>query len=235
MFGRRRRGDEDGQDLAEEAAKTTPGGESGQSAGTDAGESPKSDRTGGPFDASEVDLSSARSGRIDLGGLLIKGAPGMKLQLQVDQRTGNATSALLTVGEAAVQLIAVAAPRSSGMWAQTRLQIAQDAKRRGGRAEEATGPFGTEMRLVVPVQAPDGKQMLQPSRVSGIDGPRWMLRATFLGRATNDATVFGQLVDLVKQTVVIRGEGPMAPGDVIVLKPPAGSQTPATPDQPLQA
>lgn len=238
MLGRRRRGGDDGQELAEQAANDTPGGEPGQGAGTDAddaGESPKADRTGGPFDESEVDLDEARSGRIDLGGMLVKGAAGMKLQLQVDQRTGNATSAVLTVGEAAVQLIAVAAPRSSGLWGQTRLQIVQDAKRRGGRAEEASGPFGPEVRVVVPVQAPDGKQRLQPSRVSGIDGPRWMLRATFLGKATTDAAVFSQLVELVRQTVVIRGSQPMAPGDVIALKPPAGSQAPVSPDQPLQA
>ncbi|WP_116951496.1 DUF3710 domain-containing protein [Jiangella endophytica] len=239
MWGRRRRGgDEDELEVEEttQAASTASGSEPGES-GSDAddGESPKSDRSGGPLDESEVDLDEARQGRVDLGGLLVKAAPGMKLQLQVDQRTGNATSAVLAIEDAAVQLIAVAAPRSSGLWDQTRLQITQDAQRRGGRAEEATGPFGTEVRLVVPVQAPDGKQVLQPSRVSAIDGPRWMLRATFLGKATNDAAVFQRFVELVKETVVVRGQSPMAPGDVIVLKPPAGTRPPADPSAPLQA
>lgn len=247
MWGRRRRGDEDEPEVEETTeATSTPSdadtasdasGDDGVGGGSDAdgGESPKSDRTGGPLDESEVELDEARKGRIDLGGLLIKAAPGMKLQLQIDQRTGNATSAVLAIEDAAVQLIAVAAPRSSGMWGQTRLQITQDAQRRGGRAEEAPGPFGTEIRLVVPVQAPDGKQVLQPSRVSAVDGPRWMLRATFLGKATNDASVFQQFVELVKQTVVVRGQAPMAPGDVIALKPPAGSLQPVDPSQPLQA
>jgi hypothetical protein len=244
VWGRRRRdGDEDEPEVEETTqASSTPSGsvwadgepgEAGEAGGE--GESPKSDRSGGPLDESEVDLDEARKGRVDLGGLLVKAAPGMKLQLQVDQRTGNATSAVLAIEDAAVQLIAVAAPRSSGMWGQTRLQITQDAKRRGGRADEAPGPFGPEIRLVVPVQAPDGKQVLQPSRVSAIDGPRWMLRATFLGKATNDAAVFQQFVELVKQTVVVRGQAPMAPGDVIALKPPAGSQQPVDPSQPLQA
>ncbi|PZF79207.1 DUF3710 domain-containing protein [Jiangella anatolica] len=232
MWGRRRRdGDEDEPEVEETTkASSAPGvGESGES------DDAKSDRSGGPFDESEVELDDARKGRVDLGGLLVQAAPGMKLQLQVDQRTGNATSAVLAIDDAAVQLIAVAAPRSSGLWAQTRLQIGEDAKRRGGRAEEAPGPFGTEMRLVVPVQAPDGKQVLQPSRVSAIDGPRWMLRATFLGKATNDAATFQRFVELVKQTVVIRGQAPMAPGDVIVLKPPAGNRPAVDPSQPLQA
>ncbi|TDD71564.1 DUF3710 domain-containing protein [Jiangella aurantiaca] len=236
MWGRRRRdGDEDelGVEETTEATSTPSGAGAGEPG--DEGESPKSDRSGGPFDESEVDLDEARKGRVDLGGLLIKAEPGMKLQLQVDQRTGNATSAVLAIEDAAVQLIAVAAPRSSGLWGQTRLQITQDAKRRGGRAEEAPGPFGPEIRLVIPVQAPDGKQVLQPSRVSAIDGPRWMLRATFLGKATNDAAVFQRFVELVKQTVVIRGQSPMAPGDVIVLKPPAGNRAATDPSQPLQA
>lgn len=236
MFGRRRRGEENEASAPVDAEPAEGTAESGEPA--------KSDRSGGPFDESEVDLDEARTGRIDLGGLLVGGAPGMKLQLQMDTRTGNATSALLTVGEAAVQLVAVAAPRSSGLWEQTRLQIAADAKRRGGRVEEASGPFGTEMRLVVPVQSAEGKQLLQPSRISAVDGPRWMLRATFLGKATTDATVFAQLVELVRRTVVIRGGGPMAPGDVIQLKAPpgasvqplgGGAQPPATPSAEPQA
>lgn len=232
MWGRRRRGDDEDELEVEE---TTSSGPAADEPGESGDDEAKSDRTGGPLDESEVDLDEARQGRVDLGGLLVKAAPGMKLQLQVDQRTGNATSAVLAIDDAAVQLIAVAAPRSSGLWGQTRLQISQDAQRRGGRAEEASGPFGTEVRLVVPVQAPDGKQVLQPSRVSAIDGPRWMLRATFLGKATNDAATFQRFVELVKETVVVRGQSPMAPGDVIVLKPPAGTRPPADPSQPLQA
>lgn len=233
MLRRRRQGDE-ASTPAETPADRYDGPEE-VAEPEESSESPKSDRRNGPYDASEVDLDEARAGRIDLGGLLVKAAPGMKVQLQVDKRTGNATSAILNVGEAAVQLVAVAAPRSSGMWGQTRLQITADARRRGGRAEEAAGPFGTEVRLVVPVQSPEGKQVLQPSRVSAIDGPRWMLRATFLGKATTDATAFQQLATLVRQTVVIRGANPMAPGDVIALKPPRGEEDEQGPTEPLNA
>lgn len=228
MFGRRRRGDE--ASTPEETSDSGPGSAEPADDAAD-----KTDRAEGPYDESEVDLDEARIGRIDLGGLLVKPTAGMKMQLQVDKRTGNSTSVVLNVDEAAVQLVAVAAPRSSGMWEQTRLQIADDAKSRGGRAEEGSGPFGTEMRVVIPVQGSEGKQTLQPSRVSGIDGPRWMLRATFLGKATTDATVFQQLVDLVRQVVVIRGSGPMAPSDVITLKPPAGEETGEGPTDPPQA
>lgn len=189
-------------------------------------ETGKTPRPDGPWDATEVELDQARSERIDLGALLIPRVQGMRMQLQLDKRTNKSTSALLQIEKAAVQLIVMAAPRSSGRWEQTRLQIVEDAKRRGGKAEEANGPFGTEVRAVVPVTTQDGKQARQASRVSGIDGPRWMLRATFVGTATTDTAAFQQLVDVVRDIVVVRGDSPMPPGDVITLQAPAdGSVT----------
>lgn len=178
------------------------------------------ERPNGPFDSSEVDQEEIHKGRVDLGGLLVRGVDGMKIQLQVDKRSGRGTSAMLSVGDAAVQLVAVAAPRSSGLWEQTRLQIAADAQKRGGSAQEGSGPFGTEVRVVVPVTTKDGKQGHQPSRISGIDGPRWMLRATFLGKAISDATVFQRLVEVVRQVIIVRGDTPMPPGEVIPLRAP---------------
>jgi hypothetical protein len=59
--------------------------------------------------------------------------------------------------------------------------------------------------------------------VVGIDGPRWMLRATFLGRAVNDPAVFERLATLIKDVVVVRGDQPMPPGDLIPLTVPPGS------------
>lgn len=107
------------------------------------------------------------------------------------------------------------------MWEQTRIGIIEDAKRRGGQAEEADGPFGTELRVLLPNTNSEGKKVVQPSRVTGIDGPRWMLRATFIGAATTDATAFARLVEVVRGVVVVRGDRPMPPGDVISLSPPA--------------
>ncbi|HSK26545.1 MAG TPA: DUF3710 domain-containing protein [Jiangellales bacterium] len=186
---------------------------------------PKSERADGPWDAAEVDVAepSPVGPRVDLGGLLVPRPEGGALQVQVEERTGRATSVMVVFPDAAVQLLAVAAPRSSGLWPQTRVQIAADATRRGGSATEAHGPLGTEVRVVVPATLPDGTQGRQPSRVVGIDGPRWMLRATFLGKAVNDAAVFGRLAALVKAVVVVRGDGPMAPGDLLPLTVPPGA------------
>lgn len=232
MFRRRRSAAEPAPDetindgRADDELATDGADEAGAEGGAgpdDDATSPKSERPNGPYDIDEVDADAIATTHLDFGGLRIRGTQGMKLQFQVDQRTGNATSVLIGEGDAAVQLVAVAAPRSSGLWGRTRLEIAADARRRSGSADEAKGPFGTELRVVVPVSRSDGSQAVQPSRVSGVDGPRWMLRATFLGKAITDAAVFARLVEVVRGVVVVRGSAPMAPGDVIALKPPAGA------------
>ncbi|WP_165367333.1 DUF3710 domain-containing protein [Phytoactinopolyspora endophytica] len=233
MFRRRRRDDQEAREEPGQAESTPEQPDAEPGAGEDERAAPADtevfDRRNGPFDSSELDLDEARRNRIDLGGLLIRAVEGMKLQLQVDKRSGRGTSAILGLEDAAVQLVAVAAPRTSGMWEQTRLEIATTAQRRGGTAQEGPGPFGTEVRMVVPVKTKDGKEGRQPSRVSGIDGPRWMLRATFLGKAITDAAAFQRMVALVRDVVVVRGDAPMPPGEVIALQPPersgAGAET----------
>jgi hypothetical protein len=220
VFRRRRRraDDSDDVDAPAEAAEA-------ESAAAPLEQQGKTPRPDGPFDGSEVDLAEPVANRIDLGGLLVRSAEGVRLQIQVDERSGTGTGVMMSDGEAALAMIAVAAPRSSGLWEQTRSQIAADATARGGTVDEAPGPFGTELRLVVPVTTADGKRAVQASRVVGIDGPRWMLRATFLGTATTDAKAYARLVKVVRQTVVVRGDRPMAPGDVIPVKPPQSTDT----------
>jgi Protein of unknown function (DUF3710) len=212
VLGRRKKASTDGAPPQTETVESAPEPE----------QSAKPPRPNGPWDASEVDLhdSEQLAGRVDLGGLRIKGSGEMQLQMQVEQGTQRVTSVLVVEGDAAVQLLAVAAPRTEAMWPEVRAQIAADAVRRGGSVEEAEGPFGTELRVRVPVQTPDGGQGIQPSRMVGIDGPRWLLRATFLGRAAVDDAAFASLSQVVRDVVVERGSAPMPPGDLIPLHLP---------------
>lgn len=215
MIGRRRRrGGSDGTPDSDTAAG--PAAAEADAAPARSGE----DHSAGPYDIGDLDPDSARKGRVDLGGMLVPAVQGMKLQFRVDEKSGKSGRVTVVAGDSAVELIAIAAPRSAGMWEQTRTGIIEDAKRRGGKAEEADGPFGTELRVLLPVTNSEGKKGVRPSRVAGIDGPRWMLRATFVGGATTEATSFARLVEVVRGTVVVRGDRPMAPGDVIALNPP---------------
>ena len=89
---------------------------------------------------------------------------------------------LLAGADGALELRAFSAPRNGDLWSEVRPQLAADMARRGGTATEQEGRFGTELSCRLTVQTPDGRTGEQPSRIVGINGSRWMLRATFLGK-----------------------------------------------------
>jgi hypothetical protein len=182
----------------------------------------KPTRANGPWDVEEVDGShpSHARARVDLGGLRVRPLPGMQLQMQVDSATGRATSVLMVSEQAAVQLMAIAAAKSTPLWPATINAVAVDARRRGGSADKATGPWGEVLNVSLPVQTTDGASAVQPSIVIGVDGPRWLLRATLIGAAATDQAMHNRLLAVVQDTVVVRGEVPMPPGEIIELKPP---------------
>lgn len=182
-------------------------------------------RSAGPFDSSEVDASTLEGeDRIDLGALVVTGLPGMELRLQVDEQSGDVQAVLLVVEDSALELRAFAAPKTAGIWSEVRREIAAEATRMGGTASETKGPFGTELVLVVPVEDPDGQIFSQTSRVIGVDGPRWLLRATVLGRAAVEPEAAPPMEQSLRNVVVVRGSEPMAPREALALHLPPGAQ-----------
>jgi hypothetical protein len=125
-----------------------------------------------------------------------------------------------------VQLQAFAAPRSEGLWDEIRAEmLAELAETAGAKVAEGSGAFGPEIRGMIPARTPEGEQVTQPVRFVGIDGPRWFLRAVFLGRAAVEPDPSDMLHRLVRQTIVVRGGSAMAPRDPLPLALP---QQPAT-------
>ncbi|WP_020575709.1 DUF3710 domain-containing protein [Actinopolymorpha alba] len=186
----------------------------------------RSSKDHGPYDASEVDSvhDPLAAGRVDLGGLQVRAIEGIELRLQVDEASQAVVAALFVRGDAALELRAFAAPRSSGLWDEIRREIAVETTRRGGVVTETTGPFGTELKVVVPTRTPDGQQVTQASRIVGVDGPRWFLRGTLIGRAAADPEAAGPLLAAMSEIVVIRGKAPMAPRDMIPLQIPEAAR-----------
>ncbi|MGB9374657.1 MAG: DUF3710 domain-containing protein [Jiangellales bacterium] len=209
-------GDEVGTDQVADQGE----GDGKDAAGADSDQKPA--RPNGPWDVSELDGSrpSHTAPRLDLGGLRIRPAGGMQVQMQVDQTSGKATSVLLVAENAALQLMATAAGKSTPLWPTTRRAVQADADRKRGTTQEGNGPWGPVLRLSIPATTSDGKTGVQPSVVLGIDGPRWMLRATMLGRAAVDQEQMNKMMAIVQDTVVVRGDEPMAPGELIELTPP---------------
>ena len=224
MFRRRRKEREDALDgLAEEAGPD----ETAQDA--DASQEPEESRRynlppaprpDGPWDISEV--SNPGEGRVDLGGLFVPGVDGMELRVEV---AGDAiVAATVVLQDSAIQLQAFAAPKSEGIWGEVRDEIASGITQQGGVIDEVEGPLGWELRAQVPVQLPDGTNGVQLVRFVGCDGPRWFLRGVISGQGAVHPQAAGVLEQIFRDTVVNRGDSPMAPRDPVVLKLPDDAQ-----------
>jgi len=179
-------------------------------------------RSQGPWDASEKSPDDDPA-YIDLGALLIRGRVGFAVQLPTDGDSDDIGSVVLVTDDAAVELRAFAATRSGGLWDEVRADLVEEVERLGGENDEVSGPFGPELRIRVPVELPDGQEGIQPSRIVGIEGPRWLLRATFLGDAGLNPSDEGLLMDALKDVIVVRGEDPRIPREPLMLVLPANA------------
>jgi hypothetical protein len=183
----------------------------------------------GPYDAD--DLPDDGVERVDLGSLLILPEHGRELRLQVDEASGNVQSVLLTGKDGAIELRAFAAPRNGDLWSEVRPQIAADMAQRGGTATEREGRFGTELVCQVQVKRSDGGTAMQPSRIVGINGPRWLLRATFLGRPAVEVEGVDDWEDTITKVAVRRGAQAMPVGEPLpVVLPEQARRVPPPQD-----
>jgi len=189
-----------------------------------AGEAASDPRAGGPWDASEVDLEEDDRSRVDLGAMSIKGRPGVEVRLQADEASGQIQAVMLVAEDGAMELRPFAAPRHEGIWDDVRAQLAGEASRRGGKAAEVEGPYGTALQMVLPVVTPDGQQGQQASTVHGIAGPRWLLRVSTFGRPAVEHHEDGLLEQVLRDIVVVRGTEPMSPGEALPLVMPSGAR-----------
>lgn len=190
----------------------------GEEGGADAEDSTVS-REGGPFDFEEYEAQPDGETRLDLGGILMPGVDGMQLQMQSEVEGGPIVAVTAMLGSSAMQIQPFAAPRSGGYWAEVRAEILEqlDASAKG---REVVGPFGKELQAIIPAVTPEGEQVAQPARFVGIDGPRWFLRAVFLGDAALDPSAGRDLEDVLRKVVVRRGQEAMAPGTPIPMHLP---------------
>jgi len=176
----------------------------------------------GPFDESEANPVRPY---IDLGGIKILPREGLNLRLEVEEQTKRIVAVGLDYADSTLQVQPFAAPRTSGLWGETREQIRQQVKQQGGRVEEREGPLGPELLAEVPVMAGADGAGKRLARFVGVDGPRWFLRGVIGGAATTDVEAAAAIEDLYRSIVVVRGGSPMPPRDLIPLRMPT---TPGT-------
>lgn len=128
--------------------------------------------------------------------------------------TQQVLGSTLTFGSSSLEIEAFAAPKTLGLWDDCRGDLLEANK----AASEVDGVFGTELKL--PVNVKGGKTV--NTRIVGVDGPRWMLRGIFSGKAAidPDSPETEALNKFFADIVVERGEEPLAPRDLIPMHPP---------------
>lgn len=209
--------------MTDDETQTTPEVEQAAAPAAPAVKSAPTDReSAGPFDESEANPVRPY---IDLGGIKILPREGLNLRLEVEEQTKRIVAVGLDYADSTLQVQPFAAPRTSGLWEETREQIRQQVKQQGGRVEEREGPLGPELLAEVPVTGGADATSKRLARFVGVDGPRWFLRGVVGGAATSDIEAAAAVEDLFRSIVVVRGTSPMPPRDLIPLRMPA---TPGT-------
>lgn len=228
MFRRRRSADvgrnwpEDGdQDLVDDEFDDDAYEEQAEDDGP--AEAPRSE--GGPWDSGEP---YPRRDRVDLGSLHVPVGPEHEIQLVMAEQHG----AWVTVrhGESEMQVQAFAAARRAALWDDVRAEIIREVGDAGGISEETEGSFGTELMAQVPAEPGQPASGLRLVRFIGVDGPRWFVRGLFTGPAAmkGEGEVGGQpaalLEEIFRDVVVVRGEHPVPPREILELRLPPEAQ-----------
>jgi hypothetical protein len=171
--------------------------------------------SGGPWDASEAYPERERA---DFGSLLVPIVPTQQIELTTDGQR----FIWITVknGGSELRVHAFAAPRSGGLWEDVRQEIVAELGSADSAAQETGGPFGPEIFAHVPVEPGTPGAGTRPVRFIGVDGPRWLLRGLIIGPAADGQEPAEPLEEILSDIVVVRGDHPMPPRDMLELRLP---------------
>lgn len=171
----------------------------------------------GPLDDSEA---NAVRPYVDLGGVKIVPRADLQLRLEVEEGSNRVVAVAMDYAGSTLQVQPFAAPRTSGLWVEIRDQIVDQIQKQGGTTRIADGPFGPEVLAQIPATVA-GETAARLVRFVGVDGPRWFLRGVISGEGAVNPEAAAQVEDLFRSVVVVRGNTPMPPRDLIPLHIPA--------------
>ncbi|MBB3051214.1 hypothetical protein FHS23_002237 [Prauserella isguenensis] len=203
IFGRKRRQAQDSEEAGAEAGSgderaATADGAGDADDGAGASPADRVDGASGPYD--EDDAPDDGLPRMDLGSVRVPVPDGSQVQVEMDQQGGNVRAVHIVVPQGQVTVSAYAAPRSGGQWRSVSDELAEQLRGDGAKVSLGRGEWGMELSAVI------GEMAL---RFIGVDGPRWMLRGVIAGPQTQAAEAPEVLRDIVRGTVVVRGDAPM--------------------------
>ncbi|WP_168169520.1 DUF3710 domain-containing protein [Pseudonocardia sp. HH130629-09] len=165
----------------------------------------------GPADVEELDPSMTDAlARVDLGALQVPVPYGAELKLEpAGAERPQAVHLLLAEGRIAVS--ALAAPRSSGLWADLSAEIEQSLRTGGARVRNARGDWGRELHARTENAA---------SVFVGCDGPRWMVYGVATASLETVEALDVELRRVLRGIIVVRGKSPYPPRTVLPLELP---------------
>ena len=170
----------------------------------------------GPYDVAEV--PSMRP-YIDMGGVKVAPREGLKVRLEVDEKSKRIVAVSLDYQGSTLQVQAFSSPKSTGLWNSLRAQLAKNFTSQKATVTNREGALGAEL-FVIPPQGKAG----QAARFVGVDGPRWTLRGVIVGPAAQGGEAGAGIESVFREIVVVRGDSPMPPSELLQLKVPAGMQ-----------
>ena len=186
----------------------------------DAKSAPLDRATAGPLDESEA---NAVRPYVDLGGIKIVPRADLQLRLEVEEGSKRVVAVGLDYAGSSLQVQPFAAPRGSGLWHEIRAQIVDQIQKQGGTTRINDGALGPEVLAQIPVTTGDQAGTTRLARFVGVDGPRWFLRGVISGEGAVNAEAAEKAEELFRSIVVVRGNTPMPPRDLIPLHMPAAT------------
>lgn len=185
---------------------------------------PSDRRTAGPLDVSEV--QGVRP-YVDFGSLRIPSRENLAMRLEVEESSQRIVAVSMDFAGSSLQLQAFAAPKTEGVWHEVRSQMVESLSAQGGETQERVGSLGPELIAKIPLNDESGKQAGHKlARFVGVDGPKWFLRGVIGGAALNDARAAADIDDLFRSVIVVRGDTPLPPKDLLPLTIPGGTVAP---------
>lgn len=195
IFGRKRRTEEGsaGRHAAPEADDTIE-----DEAYDDEDGSELSDVSDGPYDVEG--FSDDGIPRIDLGSVKVPVPDGSQVQVEMDPEAGGVRAVHVVTEQGQITVSAYAAPRSGGLWREVSSELADQLRADGAKVTIGRGVWGLEISAII------GDVAL---RFVGVDRPRWMLRGVIAGPQSEAAGAVEVLREIVRRTIVDRGDAPM--------------------------
>jgi hypothetical protein len=164
----------------------------------------------GPWDISQEEEIPEQD-YLDLGALKIPQRPDTAVRLGISEDKTRILAVTLTHAGSSMQLTLLAASRDQPIWGEVRASIDK-----GETPRQIDTPFGRG--IAIDLALPNGN--IVPTKIMGIDGPRWMLRVIVTGEAAKGGEQGKFFDDLLSDVVVDRGDTPLAPKEIVPLTAP---------------